>query len=63
VGKGSVITAFGHGLIGPKAKADAESKQDFPLLRCRKGKRLTFRYLLRVRSGNANDPTDVSMSY
>ena len=44
VGKGSARTAIGRGLVGPKAKANAESMENL-LLRCRKGKRLTSRYL------------------
>ena len=45
VGKGSARTAIGRGLVGPKAKANAESMEGFKSLRCRKGKRLTSRYL------------------
>ena len=50
VGKGSARTAIGRGLVGPKARANAESmERSLVSLRCRKGKRLTSRYLT---SGN-----------
>ena len=62
VGKGSMRTAIGHGLIGPKAKADAESKRVLHS-RCRKGKWLISHYQFLIRDGNVNNFADISMSY
>ncbi len=64
VGKGSARTAIGRGLVGPKAKANADKHGYFPRYPLPKGKVVNIPLpAIRIERQRRNEPEDIGMCH